>query len=469
MTTEPGGPADLSRVHLVGVGGAGMSGIARVLLARGADVSGCDARESRVLDALRQLGADVRVGHDREHVVRAGPGVTVIVSSAIRPDSDELVAAREQGNPILRRGAALAALMEGNRGIAIAGTHGKTTTTSMLTVALQQAGLDPSFAIGGDLNEPGSNAHQGSGDVFVAEADESDGSFLLLAPEIAVVTNVEADHLDHYGDAAAVDAAFDAFVGRIRTGGTLVACADDAGARRLAGFARAAGVDVRTYGESADADVRIVELVLTESGGSVTTVADSSGEIARQVLSVPGRHNALNATAALAVVQRLGVPLALVADGLASFAGARRRMETKGRARGVRVVDSYAHHPTEVTADLRAARQLAGDGRVVAAFQPHLYSRTAFFAAEFGRALSAADVVVVMDMYGAREDPVPGVTGALIADAIPPGTEVHYEPSWVAVPPLLAALAHRGDLVITLGAGDITQLGPVVLDELTVR
>ncbi|HVU74803.1 MAG TPA: UDP-N-acetylmuramate--L-alanine ligase [Mycobacteriales bacterium] len=461
--------ADLSKVHLIGVGGAGMSGIARVLLARGASVSGCDARDSRVLEALRQIGADVHVGHDRAHVVRAGRDATVVVSSAIRADNDELVAAREQGNVVLKRGAALAALMAGNRGIAVAGTHGKTTTTSMLTVALQQAGLDPSFAIGGDLNEPGSNAHQGSGDVFVAEADESDGSFLLLAPEIAVVTNVEADHLDHYGDAAAVDAAFDAFIDRIRPGGTLVACADDPGARRVADVARAHGVDVRTYGEAADADVRIVELVLTETGGSVTTLADATGEIGRQVLSVPGRHNALNATAALAVVQRLGVPLPQVAEGLQAFAGARRRMETKGSARGVRVVDSYAHHPTEVMADLRAARQLAGDGRVVAAFQPHLYSRTAFFAADFGRALSAADIVVVMDVYGAREDPVPGVTGALIADAVPAGTEVHYEPSWVSVPPLLASLAQRGDLVITLGAGDITQLGPVVLDELTTR
>ncbi|MHB1740443.1 MAG: UDP-N-acetylmuramate--L-alanine ligase [Actinomycetes bacterium] len=451
---------DLGRVHFIGIGGAGMSGIARILLSRGLVVSGSDARESRTLEALRAVGARVCVGHDPAQVAGVD---TVVVSSAIRESNPELAEARRRGLRVIPRAAALAALMSGRRAVAIAGTHGKTTTTSMLTVALQHCGADPSFAIGGNLSDTGLNAHEGTGDVFVAEADESDGSFLAYAPLVAVVTNVEADHLDHYGTAAAVSVAFERFASRVPPGGTLVTCADDPGARVLADAVRASGTRVRTYGESADADVRLVGLELPGAGARFSLVASGRrlGEVA---LSMPGRHNALNATAAFTAALVLGFPAVQVREGLAGYSGTRRRFELKGIEQGVRVVDDYAHHPSEVTATLQAARQVAGPGRVIAAFQPHLYSRTRFFAAELGQALGLADEVVVMDVYAAREDPEPGVSGALVAAHVPLGAEhVVFERSWSAVPGRLAALARPGDLVLTLGAGDVTLVGPAVL------
>jgi UDP-N-acetylmuramate--alanine ligase len=455
----------LQRVHLVGIGGAGMSGIARVLAARGASVSGSDARDSRALAALRALGVRVHVGHAADNL---GDCEVVVTSTAVRATNPEVVAARERGLPVLRRAQALAALMVGHRGLCIAGTHGKTTTTSMAARALQQCGHDPSFAIGGDLDEPGSNAHHGAGDIFVAESDESDGSFLLLDPFIAVVTNVEADHLDHWSDLAAVEQGFLDFARRVPVDGLLVVCADDPGARQLAAAASAEGIPVRTYGTAADADVRVDRVQLWPGGGSRFEVVAEGRRLGTVELAVPGAHNVLNAAGAITACLALGAPFEQVRDGLSGFGGARRRFEPKGSAAGVRVYDDYAHHPTEVEATLRAARQVAGAGRVIVAFQPHLYSRTVAFAAEFGKALALADVVVVMEVYGAREDPVPGVTGALIADAValPPG-DVIFEPSWSAVPARLAHRAHPGDLVITLGAGDITQLGPVVLQELS--
>ncbi len=465
MTGRANAPAPeglrLDRVHLIGVGGAGMSGIARVLLARGAQVTGSDAKDSRTLAVLRALGAGITVGHVEDAVDGAD---VVVISTAIRDTNPELVEARRRGLTVIHRAAALATLMQGSRGIAVAGTHGKTTTTSMTTVMLQHCGADPSFAIGGDLNEPGSNAHQGSGDLFVAEADESDGSFLLLSPHVAVVTNVEADHLDHYGDLAAVELAFAAFVRRIDPDGFLVSCGDDAGARRLATVARDAGTTVRTYGEGDDVDVRVADLVLDPSGGLSFEVVADGRRLGRQGLRVPGRHNALDAAAALTVGLGLGFGAVELREGLAGYTGVRRRMEPKGTAGGVRVVDSYAHHPTEIRADLAAARQVANGGRVVVVFQPHLFSRTLAFAPDFGAALGAADEVVVMDVYAAREDDMPGVTGALVADRVPlPADRVHYEPRWDAAPALLAALARPGDVVLTVGAGDVTQVGPAVL------
>jgi len=353
--------------------------------------------------------------------------------------------------------------MAGRRGIAVAGTHGKTTTTSLLTVALQQCGADPSFAIGGDLNESGANAHDGSGDLFVAEADESDGSFLLLSPYAAIVTNVEADHLDHYTDAAAVAAAFDAFVARIAPDGFLVACADDPGAARLAAAARSAGLDVRTYGAAEGVDFRVGRVELA-GVGSTFEVFDAGGRISSLDLRIPGRHNVLNATAALAVGLGLGFDFAALRAGLARFTGTRRRFEPKGEAGLVRVFDDYAHHPTEIRATLAAAREVAGDGRLVVAFQPHRFSRTAAFAAEFGSALGLADHVVVMEVYSAGEDPIPGVTGAAIAAAVPlPADRVIFEPSWSAVAGHLASRVAPGDVVLTLGAGDVTMIGAEVL------
>ena len=454
-------PADaLGRVHFIGVGGAGMSGIARIMLARGLAVSGCDAKESRALAALRALGARVDVGHDVAHVADAD---TVVTSSAIRPGNPELAEARRVGRRVLPRAAALASVMAGSRGLAVAGTAGKTTTTSMLTVALQACGRDPSYAIGGDLNEPGSNAHAGTGEFFVAEADESDRSFLLLSPEAAIVTNVEPDHLDNYGDAAAVEAAFEAFLERIPAGGCAVLGADDAGSRALVPVAVRCGLTTVTFGSAEDADVRVDGLVLAGERSQFALFAGGRrlGEVS---LAVPGAHNAVNAAGALALGLALGLPFTDMARGLGEFSGARRRFELKGVAAGVRVYDDYAHHPAKVRAALAAAREVAAGGRVIVVFQPHLFSRTQHFAAEFGEQLAQADQVIVMDVFAAREDPVPGVTGALVADAIalPPG-HVVFTPSWSEVPDLVAERARPGDLVLTVGAGDVTMLGPQIL------
>jgi len=448
----------LGAVHFIGIGGAGMSGIARIMLARGLQVSGTDRRDSPALRALAALGARVEVGHEGAHL---GDASTVVVSTAIRPDNPELVAARERGLRVVPRAVALAAVMAGRRSVAVAGTHGKTSTTSMLTVAVQACGVDPSFAIGGTLNESGSNAHAGQGDVFLAEADESDRSFLLLGPYGAIVTNVEADHLDNYGDLAAVEAAFDRFVATVPAEGFLVLCADDPGAARLAGSGSPARL--RTYGQGRDADLRLVDLTVAPDGTRYTAVLDGT-ELGPVHIQLPGTHMALNSAAALLAGLELGLPAAGLIAGLGRFGGVRRRFELKGVAAGVRVFDDYAHHPTEVAAQLRAARAVVGSGRLLVLFQPHLYSRTAQFADGFGEALGLADEVVVMEVYGAREDPVPGVTGAMVADRVPlPAGRVAYEPSWSAAAPVMAARARPGDLVVTMGAGDVSMVGPEVL------
>ncbi|GGI75230.1 UDP-N-acetylmuramate--L-alanine ligase [Saccharopolyspora subtropica] len=470
--TTPSTP-DLRRVHLVGIGGAGMSGIARILLARGQEVSGSDARDSRTVLALRAQGAHIGVGHRAENLDQFDADPTaVVVSTAIRPDNAELVEAQRRGITVLRRAEALAALMAGHRVACVAGTHGKTSTTSMLTVALQHCRFDPSFAIGGDLNDSGANAHHGDGSIFVAEADESDGSFLVFAPSVAVVTNVEPDHLDHHGTAEAYTKVFAEFVQRIEPGGVLITCADDPGAAELADLAQAAGIRVRRYGRSVtgDGDARLVGYRPEHSAGVVTVELIGTEAGADRVdvhVSVPGEHMAGNAVAALLAGLELGAPLGGLLDGLAAFGGVRRRFEFKGRAEGVRVYDDYAHHPTEVDAQLRAARPVVGDGRLVVVFQPHLFSRTAAFAEEFATALGLADEVVVLDVYGAREDPQPGVTGELISNAVPlPAEKVHYEPSFTEAAPLVAGLVRPGDLVLTMGAGDVTMLGPEILAEI---
>ena len=462
--------ADLGRVHFIGIGGGGMSGIARIMRSRGVSVSGSDAKDSRVLAALRVLGASVYVGHDAAHLAHLGPGDTVVVSTAIRADNPELVEARARGLRILPRAAALAAVMAGRRGIAVAGTHGKTTTTSMLARAFQYCGADPSFAIGADLNEPGSNAHDGAGELFVAEADESDESFLLLSPYAAIVTNIEADHLNHYAGLDQIHEAFEKFAGRLADGGFLVTCADDGGARRLAAAARSAGIDVRTYGEAADADVRL-EAVSVAGGGSSFRVVAGGRRLGEVTLRVPGRHNALNATGAVAVGLGFDAPFTEFRAGLASFTGARRRFEPKGAVAGIRVFDDYAHHPTEITAVLRAARDVAGAGRVIVAFQAHHYYRTADFCAEFGEALGLADEVVVMEVYAPGETLIPAGTGTALAAAVTlPPERVVFEPSWSAVPAHLALRARPGDIILTIGAGgDVAMLAPEVIEALRSR
>ena len=458
-------PADrLGRVHLVGIGGAGLSGIARIMLARGVPVTGSDASDSPTLAALRALGAQVWVGHRAEQVADAD---TVVVSTAVREDNPEVLEARRRGLRLLPRSAALESVMQGRRVVAVAGTHGKTTTTSLLTVALQAAGAEPAYAIGGDLTATGTNAADGSGDLFVAEADESDGAFLVYSPEAAVVTNVEADHLDNYGTEAAYRAAFSRFVRRLRPGGFLVVVADDPGAAALGEEAAAAGVEVVRVGEHADVDLRAEDLRFEgrTSGFDVVQRRDATEVgLGRFTLQIPGRHYVLDALAALATGLRLGYAADDLRRGLEGFTGTHRRMEPKGSAAGVRVYDSYAHHPNEIAADLAAARAVAGSGRLIVAFQPHLVSRTKVFGEAMGAALGAADQVVVMDVYLAREDPEPGVDGALVAAHVPlPAAAVRFVPEWAATAPVLAGLAAPGDLVLTLGAGDVTRVGPEVL------
>jgi len=464
--TEPVPLAELGRVHFAGIGGAGMSGIARIMLARGVTVSGSDSAASTTLTELAKLGATVYTGHAAGQL---GAADTLVISTAIRQDNPELVEARRRGIRILHRAAALASLMEGRRVIAVAGTHGKTTTTSMITTILLETGADPTYAIGGVLAATGTGAADGTGPDFVAEADESDGSFLMYAPDVAIITNVEADHLDNYGTAEAYSASFDAFVAKIKPGGVLVTSLDEPGTRDLAKRAADRGLRVVSYGESPDADYHLSGLRLhgMETSCAISRPEPASSGIELR-LFVPGKHNALNAAAAVAAAAELGIPLSQASDALTRYRGAARRLEPKGEAGGVRVLDSYAHHPTEVATDLRAAREIVGrGGRVIAVFQPHLYSRTRIFAAEFGLALGLADVAVVLDVYAAREDPEPGVTGKLVADAVSGhAAPARYVPVFADVPQAVAALAEPGDLVLTMGAGDVTTLGPLVLDEL---
>ncbi len=461
--------ADLARAHLIGAGGVGMSAIGVILLDRGAAVSGSDAKASHALTGLAARGALTAVGQRPENLdLLPGGPTAVVASSAIRSDNPEMTEARRRGIPVLRRADALAALMHGSRSLCVAGTHGKTSTTSMVTSALLHAGVDPSFAIGGELNESGSGAHAGRGDIFVAEADESDGSFLAFSPHGAIITTIEPDHLDHHGTAEAYAAVFRDFAARIAPGGFLVAGADDAGVRGLLAdlAGRPDGPRIISYGRSATADVRIVSATLDGTRGRAEVRLRDGDEVTLRI-GVPGQHMLANAVAALAAGRELGIAAAPLLAGLASYSGVRRRFDFRGRVGGVRVYDDYAHHPTEVAATIAAARAVAGNGRVVVVFQPHLYSRTTAFATQFGEALGAADVVAVLDIYGAREDPVPGVTGRLIADAVPPGrADTHYLPSLAAAPAQVAALVADGDVVITMGAGDVTMLGPEIITEL---
>jgi UDP-N-acetylmuramate--alanine ligase len=445
----------LGRVHFIGIGGVGMSAVARIMVARGVPVSGSDAKDLPVMADLAAAGARIAVGYASANL---GDAQTVVAGSAIRPDNPEIVAAREAGLPVLHRSEALAATMGGDTVVTVAGTHGKSTTTSMVTVLLQGAGLDPSFAIGANVPALGVNAAHGSSGIFVAEADESDGSFLNYRPRIAVVTNVEPDHLDHYGTAEAVYESFDRFTALLPADGVLVACADDAGALALAERTRTRGnTRVVLYGTSEGAD-----LILHDGGPGDVAVSTASGRFPL-ALQVPGRHNALNAAAAFAVALELGVDPAAAAAALAHFSGASRRFELKGEARGIRVFDDYAHHPTEVRAALAAARSVAGTHKVHVLFQPHLFSRTREFAQEFAEALNLADTALVLDIYPAREDPIPGVTSQLIADHLDHGGRLVAARDAVAA---LTAAAGPGDIVLTAGAGDVTAYGPQIVEAL---
>ncbi|SDC72747.1 UDP-N-acetylmuramate--L-alanine ligase [Sanguibacter gelidistatuariae] len=489
--------AELGTVHLVGVGGAGMSVVAQLLAARGLRVQGSDARRSAVTDALDAAGIRVWIGHDGAHVAGAD---TVVLSSAVRPENPELVAAQAAGLRVLHRSQALALLMVGARSVAVAGAHGKTTTSAMIAVTLRACGVDPSFAIGGSvLTDDGAlpGGYSGTGDVLVAEADESDGSFLNYRPTIAVVTNVEPDHLDHYGSREAFEQAFVTFAGQIVPGGHLVACADDSGSAELVRTHTAGGGAALTYGTSAPAGsgggsgaapqvgsptsavisgYRIrtdpatgpaaCTFTITLAAG---TAASRDGEVLDVELAVSGEHNALNATAAVLTAILLGIEPSVAARAVGAFRGTGRRFESRGEVGGVRVVDDYAHHPTEVAAMLRAARGVVGAGRILVVFQPHLYSRTAIFAQAFADALELADLAVVCDVYAAREDHDPAVGPHVVVDlmATPGRGEVVADKLEAAQ--TLARRARPGDLLITVGAGDVTELGAVILGELAAR
>ncbi|MCP3820879.1 UDP-N-acetylmuramate--L-alanine ligase [Streptomyces sp. A3M-1-3] len=458
-------PSAMDRPHFIGIGGAGMSGIAKILAQRGAQVAGSDARESATAEALRALGATVHIGHAAGHL--ADDASCVVVSSAIRADNPELARAAELGIPVVHRSDALASLMDGLRPIAVAGTHGKTTTTSMLAVSLAALGLDPSYAIGGDLDAPGSNAHHGGGEIFVAEADESDRSFHKYAPEVAIVLNAELDHHANYASMDEIFDSFETFVGRIVPGGTLVVAADQAGAVELTSRVRdLSTIKVVTYGESESADVRIHKVTPRGLTSEVTVLL--GGKFLTFMVSVPGRHYAHNAVAALAAGVALGIPAHNLASALGKYTGVKRRLQLKGEANGVQVIDSYAHHPTEMTADLEAIRGAADGSRILVVFQPHLFSRTQELGTEMGQALALADASVVLDIYPAREDPIPGITSALIIDAAKAaGADVTAEHDKAAIPGVIAGMAKPGDLVLTMGAGDVTDLGPEILARLS--
>ena len=461
--------ADLGRVHIMGIAGAGMSALARILVARGVAVSGCEARDSTTVAALRAVGATVHIGHSASHLDDAD---TFVYTTAINPKHPEFVAARESGKPVLRRAVALAAALEDRTCIAVTGTHGKTTTTSLLTVAVQAAGLDPSFAIGGNLYETGLNAHLGTGELAIVEGDESDGSFLLLHPAMALITNIEADHLENHGDLEGIFRAFEQFVDRIDHNGMLLACADDPGARRIADYARASGRRVRTYGTSDGADIRVSDITEHPDGVEFTTHGAGPSRLRVRVGARIGRHMALNAAAALGLAVELGLDRDVVLDAWREFRGVHRRFEYHGSANGVSVYDDYAHHPTEVAAQLSAARTVAGAGRLIGVFQPGTYSRTQTFATEFANALGIADIAVVTDIFPAREEPIPGVSGALIADQVPlPRANVIYEPSFSATPRRIAQVAAPGDVILTMGIGNVYLLCPEILAEIagTIR
>lgn len=453
-------------VHFVGIGGSGMSGIAEVLVQHGCRVSGSDVQASTTTARLAGLGAAVMVGHRAGHV--PADADVVVISSAIDPANPEVAEARRRGVPVIRRGTMLAELMRPAYGIAIAGAHGKTTTTAMVAQVLEHAGLDPTAIVGGRVRAFDGNARVGASDYFVAEADESDASFLELSPAVAVITNVDDEHLETYRSFDDLLGAFRSFAARPPFFGAAVLCADDPELRRIAGVLSGRVVTYALDDREAEFHAEDVFADAQGSGGTVRRrTADGIHTLGRLQLQVLGRHSVQNALAAVAVATRLGVPFETIASALAAFTGADRRFELKGEAHGIRVIDDYGHHPTEITAVLAAART-AGARRVVVAFQPHRYTRTQHLRGDFASALSGADVIVLTDIYAAGEAPIPGVTLEWLADAVEraaPG-RVHRVAALADVPAAVARLVQEGDLVITLGAGSIGSCGPRILEEI---
>ncbi|MDR3739333.1 MAG: UDP-N-acetylmuramate--L-alanine ligase [Terracidiphilus sp.] len=447
--------ATSQHAHFIGIGGIGMSGIAEILLNQGMKVSGSDLRRSPVTDRLARLGATIYEGHDAGHV----EGATVVVtSSAVSRHNPEVLAALARKIPVIQRAEMLAELMRLKYGIAIAGMHGKTTTTSMVAAVLTAGGLDPTVVVGGRVDALGSNAKLGTSHYMVAEADESDRSFLKLSPILAVVTNLDREHMDCYSDMADVEQAFLDFIDKVPFYGAVTACADNALLKSILPRAKRR---VFTYGESPDADYRLEMLPARPGCYACFQVTTAGGLLGPFELNVPGKHNVLNATAAVAIAHQLEVTSDKIAEGLKQFRGVDRRFQLRGEAGGVTVVDDYGHHPTEIQATLGAARE-ATKGRVHVIFQPHRYSRTRDLLREFSTAFKLADTVAVLPIYAASEEPIPGITAELLAAQIQ-GPQVQHVPDFPAAVAAVVAEAQPGDLVLTLGAGSVSQLGPQIL------
>lgn len=450
-------PESIAAAHFIGIGGSGMSGLAKMFLDAGIRVSGSDRADSDNLQALAAAGATVHVGHDAAHL---GDADTVVHTGAIWPENPEFVLAKQRGLHVIHRSQALHWLIGSQRLVSVAGAHGKTSSTGMIVTALQALGADPSFVNGGVIEQLGTSSASGADELFVVEADESDGTFLLYDTAIALITNVDPDHLDHFGSDEAFHDAFIRFADAASE--AVVISSDDPGALRVkAGLTHQ---NVLTFGLADDADVRLTDLV-TE--GPVAATLTHRGQSERMQLVVPGEHNAINAAGAVAVLLTLGYDLDDAVHAVEGFAGTVRRFELHGVERGVSVFDDYAHHPTEVKAALEAARSVVGDGRLIAIQQPHTYSRTQHMFREFAEVLEAgADHTVMLDVYGAREDPVPGVTGELVSGAFADSEHVHYVPDWQSAADYTASVAQEGDYVITLGCGNVYLIIPQVLESL---
>ena len=450
----------IQHIHFVGIGGIGMSGIAEVLLNLGYQVSGSDLRESDTTERLRKLGGEILIGHRAENIT--SPHV-VVISSAVKKDNVEVVAAREKQIPVIPRAEMLAELMRLKYGVAIAGAHGKTTTTSMVATLLAAGGIDPTVVIGGKLNSLGSNAKLGQGEFLVAEADESDGSFLKLSPTIAVVTNIDEEHLDYYQDINEIKDAFLAFINKVPFYGVAILCLDQ---RHIQSLIPKVEKRYLTYGMSAQADYQAVDISL-QPLGSRFRITHHGQDLGWFELAVPGLHNVSNGLAAVVVARELEIDLDVIRRSLGGFSGVQRRFQVKGEARGVLVVDDYGHHPTEVRATLAAAKAALGR-RVVCVFQPHRFSRTRHLFEEFFTAFNQADTVIIMDIYAAGEQPIPGVTGRSVYEGI--RDYGHRDAAYIGnreqVVDHLVSTLRQGDLLLTLGAGDVWKLGEAVLERL---
>jgi len=448
-------PDQLGTVHFIGIGGSGMSGIARILIGMGHVVTGSDLRDSSNVAALRELGAKIYIGHDRSHL---GDPDTVVVTSALWPTNPEYLLAKERGIPVIHRSQALAKLASSKRLIAVAGAHGKTTSTGMVITALMSMGQDPSFVNGGVINSVGQSSSSGTGELFVIEADESDGSFLLYDTAISLITNVDPDHLDHYGSIEAFHKVFADFANKSKE--LVVISSDDQGAKEVAKLITKPMI---TFGEAKEATVR-VQNIKEDAQVSFELVYKEEKSSAKLILA--GRHNALNAAGAVATLVSLGFDFQASVIEVAKFEGTERRFELHGQERGVSVYDDFAHHPTEVQAALNGARAVVGSGKLITVFQPHLYSRTRLFAKEFAQVLAESDEVVLLDIYAAREDPEPGVTGELILNNFSDQSKIHYAPNWEEASAKAASLADSGDFIVTMGCGDVYRMVPQLLQAL---